>query len=127
MHAQNQPTTYTKPTKRKFQVRLFNLRRVAKMRDLNPEDVDHLVALRGMVRRLFMFIKYVKYMCIYKLLVGCETVRLLCMCAEVRVGGVSTPRMWTIWWRSGEWCVVCWYACTIYIRVAMYVCTYVCD
>lgn len=56
MHAQNQPTTYTKPTKRKFQVRLFNLRRVAKMRDLNPEDVDHLVALRGMVRRLFMFI-----------------------------------------------------------------------
>jgi DNA replicative helicase MCM subunit Mcm2 (Cdc46/Mcm family) len=33
-----------------LQVRLFNLRRVAKMRELNPEDVDHLVALRGMVR-----------------------------------------------------------------------------
>jgi DNA replication licensing factor MCM4 len=36
---------------RRIQVRLFNLKRVSKMRNLNPEDVDHLVALRGMVIR----------------------------------------------------------------------------
>jgi DNA replicative helicase MCM subunit Mcm2 (Cdc46/Mcm family) len=56
-----------RPTNR--QVRLFNLRRVAKMRELNPEDVDHLVALRGMVRG-YMYI-YI-YVCVCVVLGGLE-------------------------------------------------------
>ena len=35
----------------RIQVRLFNLTKVHRMRDLNPEDIDQLVAIRGMVTR----------------------------------------------------------------------------
>jgi DNA replicative helicase MCM subunit Mcm2 (Cdc46/Mcm family) len=28
-------------------VRVFNLRRLCNMRDINPEDIDRLVAIRG--------------------------------------------------------------------------------
>ena len=35
----------------RIQVRLFNLKDVHRMRDLDPEDIDQLVAIRGMVTR----------------------------------------------------------------------------
>eukprot|EP01052_Picozoa_sp_SAG31_P046772 SAG31_NODE_9078_length_1339_cov_1.083065_2_plen_120_part_00 len=41
---------------RRFQVRIMNLTEVKSMRDLNPKDIDTLVAVQGMVCCLALFV-----------------------------------------------------------------------
>ena len=55
-------------------MRLFNLKRVSKMRELNPEDVDHLVALRGMVIRCSTIIPELHLGCFRCFMCGFEVV-----------------------------------------------------